>query len=997
MLVAFWARFTSAGEVLTAKQAPHRPGTAPALGLRAGKVAASIIEQTTVAKEIPMWFRSMFNSLKSRGAGSPARPKGSRACRRRPGAQLLLEALEDRCLPSFLAPVNYAVGANPQAVVTADLGNGKLDIITANAGSSAVSVLLGNGNGTFQTAVNYATGTTPVAVAVGDLNGDGKLDIVTANAGSSTVSVLLGNGDGTFKSAVNYATGPDPVSVAIGKFNGKPDIVTANQGDDSVSLLPGNGDGTFGAAQKVASFSAPAVSVAVGDFNGDGKLDLAVATRGTDGYFGWYGYYPGNSPAVNVLLGNGNGTFTTGSFSGLPSPYFVPPSSYAPPAVAAADLNGDGKPDLLVTDAGDYAVDVLLNNGNGTFTGPTSFSADGPDWVAVADINGDGKLDLVTANSRDTVSVLPGNGKGAFGDPYYFTVGSSPASVAAGDFNGDGWNDLAVANSGDNNVSVLLNTGYWPALQVAATNPATGAAITSTTAGQSFNLTVTAEDPFGKVLTGYTDTVSFSASDGQGTIIDPTTGNPVSLQNFTYTFTAADHGTHTFSVDLKTAGGQLVAVRDFATGITATGPDITVNPGPVSTFVVGGNGFPFPSPTTAGYYGEFTVTAYDAYGNWATNYTGTVIFSSTDPHATIIDPATGNPVALAGFTYTFSPYDYGTAYSSAALNTVGSQSITAKDSVNSKATGSQTGIEVDLAVTVSGPYYGYINQPLTFTLGTIGDPAGTVFTYKINWGDGSPLQTVTGPNGTQVMHAFSTAGYSYFTVTATDPNGLTGSTSGYVYTLPVTVAIQTDPAHTSQQMLVIKDSGYGDSITLASAANNSVSLTVDGYNLGTIAPTNSNPFALVMVFETGWYESTDARNLGISSVLVGGSGSDYLYGGSARNLLIAGLGADTLHGGSAGDILIGGHTSYDSNTTALAYIMAEWDSSDSYSTRVNKLSKGGGLNGAYVLNSTTVIDNGVTDYLYGGTGLDWFFAHLRGRKHQDQIYGQTSGEVSTQI
>ncbi len=305
---------------------------------------------------------------------------------------------------------------------------------------------------------------------------------------------------------------------------------------------------------------------------------------------------------------------------------------------------------------------------------------------------------------------------------------------------------------------------------------------------------------------------------------------------------------------------------------------------------------------------------------------------------------------------------------------------------------------MDLAVTVSGPYYGYINQPLTFTLGTTGDPAGTVFTYKINWGDGSPLQTVTGPNGTQVMHAFSTAGYSYFAVTATDPEALTGSTSGYFYTLPVSVAIQTDPAHTSQQMLVIKDSGYGNYITLASAANNSVSLTVDGYNLGSIAPTNSNPFALVMTLSgTTGYDTIDARALAISSVLVGGTGSDYLYGGSARNLLIAGIASSTLHAGSAGDILIGGTSSYDSNTTALATIMAEWDSSDSYSTRISKISKGGGLNGAYVLNSTTVFNNGVTDYLYGGAGLDWFFAHLKGKKNVDKIYNLTSGEVVTSI
>jgi hypothetical protein len=916
-----------------------------------------------------------------------------------------LEALEDRTLPSLLAPVNYAVGTNPVAVATADLANnGKLDLITANANDNTISVQMGNGDGTFQAAQTYSVGTTPDSIAEGDFNGDGKLDIVTANEGNNTVSVLLGNGDGTFQATKSYAVGSQPVSVAVGTFDGKLDIVTANQGDDKVSLLPGNGDGTFGTALAVATFGAPAQSVAVGDFNGDGKLDLAVATRGTDGYWGGYyfsNYYPGLPPAVTVLLGNGNGTFTTGNSYTLPSPYGLPPSSFAPPAMVAADFNGDAQPDLVVTDAGDGAVSVLLNSGNGNFTAPASISVGGyyggesPASVAVADLNGDGRPDIITADAGgNAVWVLPNTGNGNFGNPYAFTAGSGPVSVAAGDFNGDGSIDVAAANSGSNNVSVLLNNGYWPTLQVTATDPGTGAPITSTTAGQSFNLTVTADDPSGNVLTGYTDTVSFSTADGQGTVVDPATGNPVPLAGFTYTFTAADHGTHTFSVDLKSAGTQLIGVSDPSVGLVPTGPDITVNPGPVSTFAVGG----FPSPSTAGGYGTFTVTAYDAYSNQVTNYTGTVIFSSSDPQATIIDPATGNPVALAGFAYTFSPYDYGTATFDAALNTAGkSQSITVTDSVNAKATGSQTVIAVNPAVTVSGPPAGYLNQLLTFTVGTFGDPASTPFTFQINWGDGSPAQTVTGPGGTQVTHAFSAAGYRYVTVTATDPNGLSGTGYGTMDTLPVTVAIHADPAHTSQQMLVITDSGYGDDIALASAANNGVSLTVDGYNLGTITPTNNNPFALVMAFAGSGYETIDARGLAVSSVLVGGSGNDVLYGGSARNMLIAGMASGSLYAGSAGDILIGGYTSYDSNTTALAYIMAEWDSGDGYSTRVKNVNKGGGLNGAYVLNSTTVFNNSATDNLYGGAGLDWFFAHRKGKTNLDRIYGLTSGKVVTPI
>jgi hypothetical protein len=412
----------------------------------------------------------------------------------------------------------------------------------------------------------------------------------------------------------------------------------------------------------------------------------------------------------------------------------------------------------------------------------------------------------------------------------------------------------------------------------------------------------------------------------------------------------------------------------------------------------------FPSSITAGTAGNFTVTARYADGSVDNNYTGTVHFTSSDPRAVL--PAD----------YTFTAADAGEHTFSATLTSAGAQSITATDTAH--LTSSDTGIQVGLGLSVSGPNTGYLNEPLTYTLAPIGDPAGTVFTYKINWGDGSPTQNVTGPGGTQVTHAYSAAGNSGLTITATDPGGLTASWSEVVFIAPLTVAIQTDPAHTSQQMLIITDTGGNHEIQLGSAANNGVAVYVGPYNsattynLGTIAPTNGNPFALVMVFggynddirESGYGNNVNLSSLTVSSVLVGGSGNGYaLIGGSARNLVIAGTeGYATLSAGPAGDIVIGGTTSYDSNTTALAYIMAEWDSSDSYSTRLSKISNGGGLNGSYLLNNTTVFDNGVTDYLYGynpasGNSLDWFFAHTKGKTNADSIYRKTGGEVVMQI
>jgi hypothetical protein len=180
-------------------------------------------------------------------------------------------------------------------------GDGKLDL--AVTGTNVVNVLLGNGDGTFQTAVSYATGSSPRSIAVGDFNGDGKLDLAVVNEGSSNgtngLSVLLGNGDGTFQTQVNYTTSGNPISVAAGDFNGDGnlDLVVANIGNSTLGVLLGTGAGTFGAQVTYSEGSAAVIFVAIGDFNGDGKLDLV-------------GINQGGGTAI-TLLGNGDGTFQT--------------------------------------------------------------------------------------------------------------------------------------------------------------------------------------------------------------------------------------------------------------------------------------------------------------------------------------------------------------------------------------------------------------------------------------------------------------------------------------------------------------------------------------------------------------------------------------------------------------------------------------------------------------------------------------------------------------
>ncbi len=341
---------------------------------------------------------------------------------------------------TFHAQETLLAGAKPVALAVADVsGDSKPDIVVANDLSNTLSVLLGNGNGTFQAQQTFATGKGPTSVAVGDVNGDGKPDIVVANYNGNTVSVLLGNGNGTFQAQQTFATGTYPVAVKFADVNGdgKPDIVVANNLSSTVSVLLGNGNGTFQAQQTFPCGAYPQ-SLAIGDVNGDGKADLALTNN--------------SSGTVSVLLGNGNGTFQASRFFA---------TNLGTNSVELGDVNGDGKPDLVVANFGNNTVSVLLGNGNGTFQAQQMFAAGfGPSAVALGDVNGDGKLDLAIADEdSDTVNVLLGNGDGTFQTQKSIPTGAGPVAVVAGDFNGDGKTDLAIANYESDSVSVLLGNG----------------------------------------------------------------------------------------------------------------------------------------------------------------------------------------------------------------------------------------------------------------------------------------------------------------------------------------------------------------------------------------------------------------------------------------------------------------------------------------------------------------------------------------------------------
>jgi uncharacterized repeat protein (TIGR01451 family) len=376
----------------------------------------------------------------------------------------------------FLAAVNYTGGLFPIAVAVADLnGDGLADLISVNLSGNSVSILLGNGDGTFQTPANYTVGTNPRAVAVADFNGDGKPDLAVANensGGTGSISILLGNGDGTFQTAVNYPVGAAPRSLVAGDFNGdgKADLAVANFAGGTIGILLGKGDGTLDAAVSYPA-GASLQSIAAGDLNGDGKTDLVVANSGiaTSGSVTGAG-------GLSVLLGNGDGTFRTAVS------YTVGTN---PVAIAVADLNGDGKTDLAVADLNSNDVSILLGNGDGTFLGALKTAAGAqPTSLVVGDFNGDGKLDVAVANqSSATVTVLIGNANGTFQSGVATSVGSTPSSLAIGEFNGDGRADLVTANLTGAGLSVLLGRVSISSVALSSSlNPATYGQSTTLTA-----------------------------------------------------------------------------------------------------------------------------------------------------------------------------------------------------------------------------------------------------------------------------------------------------------------------------------------------------------------------------------------------------------------------------------------------------------------------------------------------------------------------------------
>jgi hypothetical protein len=396
---------------------------------------------------------------------------------------------------SFAAPVSYDVGTSPTSVSTGDFtADGILDLAVTELGLGdqiEYWVLVGNGDGTFQTAPRYATGSGPEAPRLGDFDGDGKLDLAVANNFSNTVGVMLNRGDGSFGPRVDHVTGTNPIALALGDFNRdrRLDVLAANLNTGSIALLAGNGDGGFQAAVPAAELLVGSYFVLAGHFNSDNNLDFAVTGLSGATLVG----------GIHVFLGNGSGGFQG-------------PVSTAGPAIldvlAAGDFNNDRKLDIAWTETGTSTVALVLGAGNGSF-GPRRDLEVGINVqdLALADFNGDRRLDIATANLgcnpcvipdlrfRGSISVLLGKGDGSFEPSSTMVVNEkgSLTSIAAGDFNGDGNADVAATDIHLRVVSVLLGRGdgsFEPPLAFNVQNSPEGIAVGDLDGNGTFDLAV---------------------------------------------------------------------------------------------------------------------------------------------------------------------------------------------------------------------------------------------------------------------------------------------------------------------------------------------------------------------------------------------------------------------------------------------------------------------------------------------------------------------------
>jgi hypothetical protein len=815
--------------------------------------------------------------------------------------QLRCEQFEDRVVPALFnvhSPYSFTALNNNGCVATADFNkDGIEDAVVTNFGTdyssgagNSITVLYGKSGGGFIPVTLNTGGTNPSFVAVGDINGDGYPDLVVANENgqnAGSFSVFKNDGAGNLTLSGTYSTdsrnpswiglapvlGDGHLDVVVGSFGyGDPanNTVTGN----NITIFQGNGDFTFGSSP--ATTLAPEIqfiptALAIADFNGDGQLDIAAAVPGVPSDTG----QPYPDGTVFVFPGTGSGGFGT--------PLQYDSGGVFPVNIQTADLNGDGKSDLIVANSGDptstteflnNSVGVLLNTssaGSLSFGIPSSLTTNchGTFAVAVSDFNLDGKQDIAAINyggqagpPNAFVSLYMGNGNGTFtpGSPGTYDLQAGVGGgqyLAVGDFDGNNTPDL-IAVGAYNLVTLMYNTSTPPV----STTTTLGSNLNPSTSGASVTFTATVSATSGTPSGG---TVTFYNSGVQ-------MGSPVSLganQQAVYSTSSLTVGTHHITATYSGASG-------FSGSTTASPLDEVVNGTPASSFSFTS----VPTNAIAGMSFSFTIKALDSSGNTAAGYTGTVHFTSSDAQATV------------PLNYTFVTGDNGvhTFTNGAILKTAGNQTITATDTTTSSITGTSSAI----AVSAAAASHLTVSAPPTAT-------AGTAFSGTVTAFD--PFNNVaTTYSGT--VHFTSSDGQAVLPANST----LSSGTGSFNFTLK-TAGNQTV---TATDTVTAPITGTSSSITVSAAAVSHFGITAPSTaTAGTsfsATVTALDPYSNTVTGYSGTvhFTSTDGQaGLPANSTLTSGTGSFTFTLKTAGNQTLTAT--DTANGsitGTSGNITV---------------------------------------------------------------------------------------------
>lgn len=426
----------------------------------------------------------------------------------------------------FAPPIHYATAGSLYGLASGDFNSdGIVDLAASNYDMGRLDVLLGRGDGSFQSPVGYPVGGSPLEVTVADIDLDGHLDLATGNYSGRQIAILYGNGDGTFADRIVWNNSLFPKEIAVADMNGDgiQDLVSANYdySAGTISVLLGTGNRSFGPMTDFVSGNGSS-GVAIADFNGDASLDVVT----TD-------YHGGT---ISILFNNGSGAL------GGRVAYA---SGSVPAWLLSADFDSDGATDVAVGNHESHELVVFHGNGDGTLQTPIKIAAGGNiTFVRRGEFNGDSNFDFAASiPNLNSIAIFAGQADGSWSNPTYLATGSNPVGLVATDLDGNGTTDLASANRLGQSVSVLRN------LAPAANPHLSLSAPTATTLGTPVTVTVSALDANGLVATNFTGTVQFKSSDRFAQL-------PVD-----YTFTAADQGVKTFDIAFQSLGEHTVSAR----------------------------------------------------------------------------------------------------------------------------------------------------------------------------------------------------------------------------------------------------------------------------------------------------------------------------------------------------------------------------------------------------------------------------------------------------